>query len=238
MGSQEEEEREIVTAAQDIGGITVQRKIFVPKDGYFARYLEIFDNLSADSVSFSASVVSNLNNLNGAPRIISSSNGDDLVDPEDFWVITNDNSDLDPFEGFSSPSVAWVMTEDGASLSPVVDFEDNVGTSDGRLTVRYDVTLPAGDRIVLMHFVSQQLSPPAAEEAANRLSGLAPEALAGLAPDELAAIANFAVPPDGTSPIAPLPRAGRRGDRQTFCPRRRECHRLLSSDIGPGGLPE
>ena len=205
IGSQEEEEREIVTASQDIGGITVQRKVFVPKDGYFARYLEIFENLSPDPISFSASVVSNLNNVNGAPRIISTSNGDALIDPEDFWLITDDNSPLDPFEGLSSPSIAWVTTEEGASISPVVNFEGSVGTTDGRLTARYDVTLPPGERTVLMHFVSQQLSPPAAEEAAHRLSGLGSEAMAGLAPDEIAAIANFAVPVDGTSALAPLP---------------------------------
>ena len=204
IGSQEEDGREIATAEQVIGGLAIRRKVFVPKDGYFARYLEIFENRSAGPITFSVAVISNLNNTNGAPRVINTSNGDAIIDPEDHWVVTDDNSSLDPFDAFSSPSIAWVAA-DADSPVPLVGFEGNIGSSDGRLTVSYDMTLPSAGRVIVMHFVAQQLIPAAAEEAARRLSGLGGEALEGLSPDEAADVANFVVPSDGTSALAPLP---------------------------------
>ncbi|MFQ5788980.1 MAG: carboxypeptidase regulatory-like domain-containing protein [Acidobacteriota bacterium] len=219
VGSQEESGREIVTALEDIGGVRVRRKVFVPREGYFARYLEVLENLSPDAVAVSASVVSNLNNANGSPQIVSTSRGDTLIDGSDLWLITDDGEDVDPFlqSVFSIPATAWVLAGEATSLGPAsVLFEENVGSSDGRLTVGYDLNLPAGSRVILMHFVSPQLSREAAREAALRLSALPPEALAGLSLEEIAAIANFQVPLDGTSPLAPLPAVNGRIAGQLF----------------------
>ncbi len=46
IGTVEEKTREVVVHQDDVGGVSVTRKVFVPADGYFARYLEIVSNPS------------------------------------------------------------------------------------------------------------------------------------------------------------------------------------------------
>ncbi len=207
IGSQEEAGREIATAVEQIAGLNVQRKIFVPPKGYFARYLEVFENTTSETLAFSASVVSNINNgSGGAPLVKSSSNGDDVPDLADRWLVIDDGSNVDPFEVYNGlPTTAWILSGETTSLAPAaVAFEENVGSSDGRLTVQYDVSILPGERLVVMHFLAQQLTVESGEEAAQRLVLVPPEALDGLSLDELADIANFDLPEDGTSPVEPL----------------------------------
>ena len=85
-GSEEESGRELVTATEDIDGVRVQRKIFVPRDGYFARYLEVFENLGEADVNVRATLSSHLwsrNASNGDIALADTSNGDSALDPSD-----------------------------------------------------------------------------------------------------------------------------------------------------------
>ena len=62
IGSQEDGGREIATATELIDGVRVRRKIAVPIGGYFARYLETFENESGAPVVVGVSLESNINN--------------------------------------------------------------------------------------------------------------------------------------------------------------------------------
>ncbi len=207
VGSEEDGGREIVTSAELIDGIEIERKISVPVGGYFARYLESFRNTTGADLPVSATVASNINNgYYGSPTVVTSSTGDAVADAADLWLVTDDANEEDPFLRTTSVvPLGWVLA-DGTGAAPAdVLFEESVGSSDGRLTVRFDFTVPAGGRVVLMHFVAMELSREAAEAAANRLLGLPPEALTGLSGSEISEIVNFAVPESGMSLIGPLP---------------------------------
>src|SRR5262249_20049983 len=103
--------RQIGITQTGLAGLDVTRKIFVPADGYFARYLEILKNPGGSPVTVDVRLTSNFrfvrklqNNFsfNREPRIISTSSGDTILsvaDPasRDFWVIVDDDEDIDPF---------------------------------------------------------------------------------------------------------------------------------------------
>jgi hypothetical protein len=201
LGTQEESGRELVTSSANVSGLDVRRKVYVPGTGYFARYLEIFENPSAAVIDFEAQIVTNLNNGVGAPRLVATSSGE--IDPlvPETWVVVDDGSNDDPFEANSStPSTAFILGE-----IPALAELEPAGVQGGRLRVRYTLSLGPGERLVLLHFVSQELSAEAAQAAAERLVGLPPEALVGLEVDEIEDVVNFEVPDDGTSVVPPLP---------------------------------
>jgi len=204
IGSQEDAGRELATDIQAIDGLVVQRKIFVPIEGYFARYLEIFENVTTDPIDFSATIPSNLTvGTQSELQLISTSSGDAIVDPADFWVVADDRSEEDPFEGVGRFPTAWVVAGDETLTPSQVDF--TASGINGALTVRYDLSVDPGERVVVMHFVALESYRDSAEAAAERLATLPPEALAGLGLDEIADIVNFNVPADGTSSLEPLP---------------------------------
>ena len=206
VGSEEDGGREIATASELIDGVRVQRKIAVPIGGYFARYLESFENESGAPVVVSVSLESNINNrFQGFPRVVDSSNGDAVAEASDVWVITDDGLDADPFISIDISALGFVMA-DGTGVVPAdVMFAENIGNADGQLQVSYSFTIPVNGRVVLMHFVALELSRFAAVAASERLVSLPPEALVGLSGPELGDIVNFAVPADGVSSVAPLP---------------------------------
>ena len=207
-GSEEESGRELVTSTEDIDGVRVQRKIFVAQDGYFARYLEVFENLGATAVNVTATLTSNLTSVsasNGDVELTATSSGDAAIDPADFWVVTDDAKDQDPFESASTGQLttAFVFAGETGLAPRSIDFQPS--GIDAVLTANFDVTVPALGRTVLMHFVSQESFRNSAEAAADRLRQLPPEALVGLGLDEIVAVANFNVPADGVSTVEALP---------------------------------
>jgi hypothetical protein len=202
LGTQEESGRELVTPAGSFSGLAVTRKVYVPGTGYFARYLEVFENVSGGAIDFTAEIVTNLNNGTSAPALVATSSGEvDPLEPER-WVVVDDATSTDPFTTSSLPATAFVLSD--GSWPALVDLEP-AGSQEGRLRVRFDLSLPPGGSLVLLHFVSQELNLPASRAAAERLVELPAEALEGLDAGEIAAIANFEVPADGTSDVAPLP---------------------------------
>ncbi|HEY7817717.1 MAG TPA: hypothetical protein VIG29_05835, partial [Vicinamibacteria bacterium] len=196
FGFLEEQGRELVTARESLLGLSVRRKIYVPADGYFARYLEVLENETASPIAFTLTLVTNLNDGSGAMN---------FVEESAQWIVLDDASNADPFLiGPNVPALAFVLT--GNAVSPAVaPLAPMGGVNERRLEVSYPLVLAPGERVMLMHFSVQQLSRAAAREAAVRLSSLAPEALSGLEADEIAAIGNFDVPPDGASAVEPLP---------------------------------
>jgi len=211
-GFQEDGGREVLTSAEDLGGLLVRRKVFVPVEGYFGRHLEIFENASSSPIAFSATLSSRLQGafapIQFHPRVIASSSGDTVADPADFWLLIDDGIDADPFVDTSNrSSTAWVLGADGSELADIDLLPGGAPLGiEGELLVRYrERTLAPGERVVLALFVSQQLTRAAAAEARLRLHGLAPEALLGLSLDELEDIVNFDAL-GGPGPIAPLPR--------------------------------
>jgi hypothetical protein len=219
----EEDGRERGIQQSNVAGLDVTRKIFVPRHGYFARYLEILRNPTSSPITVDVRLKSHYRFIqklqNGflfdrEPRIIGTSSGDDVLDvtgvPPDVWVTFDDDEDLDPFQVNNLPSVAHVFggVGDVAGSTPInwAAFTLDVPNRFGRLQKEWrGVTILPGQTVAFMHFVAEQLSRQGAQASAGRLAQLPPEALTGLSADEIAQIRNFAVPDGGMSTLSALP---------------------------------
>ena len=206
--------REIVMPALRVNGLEVRRKIFVPQRGYFARYLEVLRNPSAAPITVDVQVDSTSYGAATAHTVTATSSGDVMVSLEnggrDRWITTNDLYDGDPFVGGEQPALAFAFEGTGAApLLSALTYTPETDTT-SRLQYRWNsITVPAGQTVILMHFVAQQMYNVGAQATAERLVQLPPEALTGLSAEERAAIANFVVPEDGVGTVAPLQLDGR-----------------------------
>lgn len=213
FGTTEQNGREIVIRQSGLAGLNVTRKVFLPQDGYFARYLEILTNPGTSPVTVDLRVTSNVRPFNGTPAIQASSSGDkvlDVSDPinPDRWVVIGDVVDGDPFLNCCFvPALAFTFDGVGAAdHAASATYVTNPGYTPGQLQVTWsNITIPAGGTVAYMHFGAQQVSRASAAASADRLDQLSPEALVGLSPDEITEIRNFAVPTSGVSALAPLP---------------------------------
>jgi hypothetical protein len=227
FGTVEDKSREIVVSQDNVGGLNVTRKVFVPAAGYFTRYLEVLTNPTTAPVTVNVRISSHILRASGTdpgPAIVATSSGDDQLDvsdPElrDRWVVIDDMQEGDPFVVLGLPATAFVF--DGAAGTRAVG-EALFGPSDSPVLLApralgYQwsaITIAPNETIALMHFAAQQTSRPAAQGAAARLLQLPPEALAGLSVEELAHIENFAIPGGGVSALPSLaPLTGAIGGR-------------------------
>jgi hypothetical protein len=201
IATQEDQSRELALRQQNLAGLNITRKVFVPRDGYFARYLEIVSNPTLAPVTVDLRLRTNFSAA-GAGLITTSSGDSDLqvVDPatRDYWAIVDDGNATQP------PAVALVWGGSGAAPPSSAAFTAG-GTPANLQTAWQSVTVQPGQTMALLHFVVQGISRDGAKTAAERLVQMPPEALSGLSGEELAAIANFAMPADGSSTLASLP---------------------------------
>jgi hypothetical protein len=210
--------RELDIQQANIAGLNITRKIFVPRDGYFARYLEVLQNPGNNPVNVGLRLSSDLRYVTrqiGAfagpvtPFLIATSSGGVTIDPSsDHWVILDDDNDSDPFlNTFENLApVAHVFDGPGAAIQATsVQFTPDDRNRQANLVEQFDnITVPAGGQVVLMHFMSVEVSRLSALSASLRLVQLPPEALAGIDPTDLAAVQNFAPPANGIGTVAPL----------------------------------
>ncbi|MBK8286633.1 MAG: carboxypeptidase regulatory-like domain-containing protein [Ahniella sp.] len=190
-------------------GLMVRREVYVPRAGYFARYLEVLENPGTEAITVDVLVKSHHRAAQSNPRVVDTSDGDQVLNviglARDRWVVVDDQIDADPFVGGSSiPATAHVFDgADGASVQVASASYELIGQT-GRLNYRWNaITVPAGGRVALMHFVLNQIDRFSARAAALRVSTLPPEMLDDLTTEERRAVLNFVLP--DTSVIEPLP---------------------------------
>jgi len=222
VATQENSGREIVVKETNLGGINVTRKIFVPEDAYFARYLEILSNTSSTDVTVNLRITSDFHDYylsyyypHETAAIVTTSSGDDQiqvgVESPDLWVTVDDNKPGDPFVDTSNniPPSAFIWAGPDAETYPdaAVYLPYDTGTSSpANLALQWSsVTIPAGESVAFMHFVVPHANQEAAQACAERLVQIPPEALLGLSLAEIAMVKNFALPADGSSSLEPLP---------------------------------
>jgi Carboxypeptidase regulatory-like domain/Bacterial TSP3 repeat/Bacterial Ig-like domain (group 2) len=214
--------RQVAVTQSGLAGLDVTRKVYVPQDGYFARYLEILQNPGGSQITVDVRLTSNFRfiskvqngfTFNREPRIVSTSSGDTTLgvsDPtaRDHWVVIDDDEDGDPFLSSTNlPATLHVFDGPNASLAASsalynIDFNNNFGQLQETWST---VTVPPGGQVTFMHFTAQQTSRTSALASGQRLDQLPPEALAGLSATELQSIQNFVVPANGISTLTPLP---------------------------------
>jgi Ca2+-binding RTX toxin-like protein len=184
--------REIVIGPAQLGGVEVVRKIYVPTDQPWARFLEIVTNNGPSTANFSLNVLSNLGS-DGSTFIAGTSSGDTVFDVHDQWIVTDD------VDAGGDPTMLHVIGGDNA-LSPAL-----ASLSLDDLSFRYDLSLAPGETQIIMHFASQNPDQATALTLGPVLEEPGADALAGISDAELARIVNFVVE-------EPVPVIGTEGD--------------------------
>lgn len=200
IATQEDQSRELTMRQQGLHGLNVTRKVFVPLDGYFARYLEIVSNPTSEPVTVDLKVRTNFAAGSNTFAVTATSSGDSQLDQaSDDWMVIDDQNATQP------PAIAHVWRSGAVTLQPEVSFTP-AGSSPANIQTTWrSIMVEPGRTIGLLHFLVQQTGRDGAQQAADRLAQLPPEGLAGLSGDELTAIMNCEVPADGTSLLASLP---------------------------------
>lgn len=182
--------RHVYMPPEAIGGLTVERYVYVPATGGdYARYIDVVTNMGASTVSASIEIRGNLGS-DSATTITGSSSGDTTATLSDDWFSTDDATD-----GGGDPSLGHVVQGPGARTraSALTVSSDN-------LSWTFDVTVPAGGRAAVLTFAVQAPNRAASIAEATRLAALPPDTLVGVDP-YAADIVNFQF---GGAPFARL----------------------------------
>ncbi len=205
IGQYEDGRREVAVKQDNVAGLNITRKIYVPLAGYFARITEFVTNPTEAPVTLDLRIAASPR-PSGTMQVPFTSSGDTTIDQADAWVVIDDSNEVDPQYSSATNLPPLAFVSGGANARDALD----VATWTPSGTVAYtrtfqSVTIPAGGRVALMHFVVPHYSRPAARAAAERLVQLPPEALAAMTTAEAADIVNFDVPPTLTSALDPAP---------------------------------
>lgn len=173
--------RQIEMPAMMVGDLSVRRVMYVPESsGNWARYLEIIENAGAADLPASVVVGGNLGSDSGTV-LRTTSSGDTTLTTADTWFASDDGGSFDP------PLAHVFQGTTGAIRA------SSVSLSGDNLNYTYDVTVPAGGRVVIMHFAIQRSSGTAdAQMEAAGLIEAGDDALVG-ADEWVDSIANFGV---------------------------------------------
>ena len=178
--------RQTAFGAQTIGTLSVSRKVFVPDNDSFARWLNVVTN--NDSVPQTVTLIAS-NNLgsDSNTRIVTSSNGNAVGELTDTWITTFQN-----FSGTTSsdPRLGHVLQGPGARVGLAsISFADG----DDNPYWAYTFTLAPGQTGIIMNFAVAQPSKAAAAAKAAALVALPPNALQFMSGTEKSQVLNFNV---------------------------------------------
>lgn len=190
--------RQIVFPVQTAGNINMQRKVFVPENDEFARWLNIFTNTGSSAQTVTAVIANNLGSDNNT-QIVLTSSGDQTVDTSDTWVTS-----FQAYSGNTSSDVRLGHILQGAG-APVSLAGIHFVNGDDNPFWGYTFTLNAGQTLIIENFVTGQPSKAAANAKSAQLQLLPANAQQCLTTTEQSAIVNFNPP---AQPVPTLSGAG------------------------------
>jgi hypothetical protein len=188
--------RQVVFPAQTAGSIQMSRKVFVPDNDQFGRWLNFFTNTGGTPQTVTMVTANNLGSDTNTV-IVNDSSGNTTPTVADTWVTTFQN-----FTGktTSDPRLGHVLQQTGAPVQLAGIFFQN---GNDRPFWGYTFTLAPGETKIIANFVTGQPTKAAANAKAAQLVSLPPNALQCLSTAEKAEIANFNAAP--TPPIGQVP---------------------------------
>jgi hypothetical protein len=189
--------RQVVFNTQTVGQLQMYRKVFVPTNDTFARWMNIFTNTGGTTITFNAIIANNLGSDSNT-RIVSSSNGNNTAEVTDTWI----SSFQEYSAGTSSdPRLGHVFQGIGAATPLAflnfVDGDDNPWWG-------YHITLLPGQTKMIVNFVTGQPSKAAANAKAAELVGLPPNSLGCMSIPEQTEMVNFAPSASAIPTLGPM----------------------------------
>ena len=199
--------RQLIYPVKTLGGIQVFRKVFVPTNDSFARWLNFFTNPGASPVTVRMQTSNNLGSDSGTV-VVTTSDGDATPEITDLWVTTFQN-----FSGTTSsdPRLGHVLQGAGAPVQMSA-----IGFPDDNPFWRYVFTLNPGETKIIMNFVTGQPTRAAAAAKAAELAALSANSIQCMTATEKSQVVNFAIggvvtatptntPPTNTPTNTPTP---------------------------------
>jgi len=189
--------RQVVLPVQTTGNLQMQRKVFVPDNDSFARWLNYFTNTGGTPLTVTAIIANNLGSDSNT-KIVATSSGDTTVTAADTWVSSFQN-----WSGTTSSDVRLGhVLQSAAAPVPVAGISFTDG--DDNPFWGYTFTLAPGETKIIMNFgVGQPTNAAAATKAALLASVPLPDtAQQCMTTAEKNEVANF------TPPAAPVPTLG------------------------------
>jgi hypothetical protein len=189
--------RQVVFPVQTSGSIQMQRKVFVPDNDSFARWLNYFTNTGASPVTVTAVIANNLGSDSNTV-VVTSSNGNNTAETSDQWVTTFQN-----YSGTTSsdPRLGHVFQGAGGTVPLAgIHFADG----DDNPYWGYTFTLNPGETKIIVNFAAVQPSKAAAAAKSAQLATLPINALQCLVGPERQEIANF----QAALPVVQIPTLG------------------------------
>lgn len=171
--------RELILGPATIGEVEVVRKIFVPTDQAYARFLEVVTNTSESPLEYRFDIDATVGSGSGSTFLIGSSVDDGVFDTSDNWLVTDDT------DGSGTPTLLQVVAGEGGQRPSYVRQYSN------SVDFEYTLQLAPGETQIVMHFAAQNADQATALEKAALLADLELDALAGMSLDEMIRVANF-----------------------------------------------
>jgi conserved repeat domain len=197
--------RQVAFPAKTIGGLSVTRKVFVPTNDRFIRWMNFFTNTTGSPITFTMLTYNNLGSDSNT-KIISSSSGDNVATTADNWITSFQNfASATPGTQSTDPRIGHVIWGPGAP-TPVSNI--NFVDGDDNPYWVYSITLAPGQTKAILNFAAGMGTMAAANAQAAALDLLPANATQCLSATELSQIVNFAVSTDlsitknTTAPIA------------------------------------
>lgn len=183
---------DFATQSAFAGTLEVSRKVYVPDNDMFARWLNTFHNVSTQTITVTAVIATNMGSDSGT-RLVNSSLGPvtpTLTNTQVSWVTTFQDY-TNPITGTSSdPRLGHVLRGPGARTGlAVVRFADG----DDNPSWGYTFTLNPGETKRILNFATGQPSNAIAAAQAARLALLPSDATRCLTTAERTQIVNFNV---------------------------------------------
>jgi hypothetical protein len=176
--------RQVILPVQTVGTLTLQRKVFVPANDEFARWVNIITNTGGSAATVSMIIGNNLGSDSNT-TIVSSSDGDATAETSDTWVSTFQN-----YSGTTSSDPRLGHVLQGAGASTPLSFI-NFANGDDNPFWGYTMTLQPGETRIIMNFATGQPSKAEANAKAAEIAGLPANALQCLSTTELGQVSNF-----------------------------------------------
>ncbi|HLW79488.1 MAG TPA: IPTL-CTERM sorting domain-containing protein [Terriglobia bacterium] len=186
--------RQLVFPNQTAGNITMFRKVYVPTDDQFARWLNYFTNTGATPQTVTMETGNNLGSDSNT-IIVSDSGGNTAPDTTSEWVTTFQN-----FSGntTSDPRLGHVLGQAGAAVGLAAIFFQN---GNDNPYWGYTFTLNPGETKIIMNFGVNQPTKALANSKSAALVLLPPTATECMSTADLEQTANFNANP----PIPSVP---------------------------------
>ncbi len=194
--------RQVSMGAKTLDGLTVQRKVYVPATGSigFARYMEILHNPTSSTKTIKVRVGSTTSpplyvvtaeslGSDGETTIASTSAGTTTLEPGLQWFTTDDGTDWG-----GDPAIVHVVAGENGEAQMDYVVQGAYGRALDFIYWEYrNISIPAGETVILLHFQSQQMTRANALAVAQWLAGLPEEATYGMSTDELSEVINFQI---------------------------------------------